>query len=125
MTAYYNSSPEMEVIMQKKLIMAIYDTDENTITAAFDDESAEKLYVPDLEDVLDTTIVTRSELDLMLEDDVFEYTRLMLSGEMQEYLDGTAEAYRVERQEIKNSLCEVYNEATAEYLSREFMMYDS
>ena len=111
--------------MQKKLIMAIYDTDENTITAAFDDGCAEKLYVPDLEDTLDTTIVTRSELDLLLEDDVFEYTRLMLSGEMQTYLDCTAKAYKEERLDIKASLLESCDEATAEYLSREFMMYDS
>ena len=116
--------PGMEVIMQKKLVMATYDMDDNTITAAFSDGSTERLYVPDLEDALETTIVTRSELDLLLYTDVFEYTQLMLTGEMQGYLDGTSTAYREQRQEIKDNLGEVYDENTAEYLSREYMMYD-
>ena len=116
--------PGMEVIMQKKLIMAIFDMDDNTITAAFSDGSAVRLYVPDLEDVLETTVVTRSALDLLLETDVFEYTHLMLTGGMQGYLDGTAGAYREQRQEIKDSLSSIYDEAAAEYLSREYMMYD-
>ena len=64
--------PGMEVIMQKNLIMATYDMDDNTITAAFSDGSTERLYVPDLENTLETTIVTRSELDLLLYTDVFE-----------------------------------------------------
>ena len=116
--------PGMEVIMQKKLIMATYDMDDNTITAAFSDGSTERLYVPDLEDTLETTIVTRSELDLLLYTDVFEYTQLMLTGGMQGYLDGTAGTYREQRQEIKDSLRSIYDENTAEYLSREYMMYD-
>ena len=87
--------------MQKKLIMATYDMDDNTITAAFSDGSTERLYVPDLEDALETTIVTRSELDLLLYTDVFEYTQLMLTGGMQGYLYGTSAAYREQRQEIK------------------------
>ena len=110
--------------MQKKLIMAIYDMDDNMITAALSDGSSEKLYVPDLEDALETTIVTRSELDLLLYTDVFEYTQLMLTGGMQGYLDGTSTAHREQKQEIKDRLSEVYDEATAEYLSREYMMYD-
>ena len=110
--------------MQKKLIMAIYDMDDNTITAAFSDGSTERLYVPDLEDALETTIVTRSDLDLLLFTDVFEYTQLMLTGEMQGYLDGTDGAYREQRQEIKERLSEVYDETAADYLSREYMMYD-
>ena len=110
--------------MQKKLIMAIYDMDDNTITTAFSDGSTERLYVPDLEDALETTIVTRSELDLLLYTDVFEYTQLMISGQMDSYLSGTSTAYREQRQEIKDSLSSNYDETTAEYLSREFMMYD-
>ena len=116
--------PGMEVIMQKKLVMATYDMDDNMITAAFSDGSTERLYVPDLEDTLETTIVTRSELDLLLYTDVFEYTQLMLTGGMQSYLDGTSTALREQRQEIKESLGEVFDEAAAEYLSREYMMYD-
>ena len=116
--------PGMEAIMQKELIMATYDMDDNTITAAFSDGSTERLYVPDLEDMLETTIVTRSELDLLLYTDVFEYTQLMLTGGMQGYLDGTSTAYREQRQEIKDNLDEVYDENTAEYLSREYIMYD-
>ena len=110
--------------MQKKLIMAIYDMDDNMITAAFSDGSSEKLYVPELEDALETTIVTRSELDLLLYTDVFEYTQLMLTGGMQGYLSGTSTAYQEQRQEIKESLSEAYDETAAEYLSREYMMYD-
>ena len=116
--------PGMEVIMQKKLIMAIYDMDDNMITAAFSDGSTERLYVPDLEDALETTIVTRSELDRLLYTDVFEYTQLMLTGGMQCYLDGTSTAHREQKQEIKESLSEAYDETAAEYLSREYMMYD-
>ena len=68
--------------------------------------------------------MTRSEFDLLLERDVFEYTQLMLTGGMQGYLDGTSTAFCEQRQEIKESLGEFYNEAAAEYLSREYMMYD-
>ena len=110
--------------MQKKLIMATYDMDDNMITAAFSDGSTERLYVPDLEDALETTIVTRSELDLLLYTDVFEYTQIMLTGEMRGYLSGMSTAYREQRQEIKDSLRSIYDEATAEYLSREYTMYD-
>ena len=110
--------------MQKKLIMATYDMDDNMITAAFSDGSTERLYVPDLEDALETTIVTRSELDLLLYTDVFEYTQLMISGQMDSYLRGMSTALREQRQEIRDGLRSIYDEATAEYLSREYMMYD-
>jgi len=49
--------------------------------------------IPDYEESLDTTMITRSLLDRLMEDDVFSYAHLMITGKMQAYLDDYAREY--------------------------------
>ena len=63
--------------MNKELVMAIYDMDDNIITAVFSDRSVENYYIPDYEDTLETTAAMRSQLELLLENDVYSYVQLM------------------------------------------------
>ena len=111
--------------MNKELVMAIYDMDDNIITAVFSDRSVEDYYVPDYEDTLETTIAMRSQLELLLENDVYTYVQLMLSGSMMEYLGGIVSEQEAQRKAIRNDLRSVCDDATADYLAREFMMYDN
>ena len=110
--------------MYKELVMAIYDMDDNIITAVFSDRSVEDYYVPDYEDTLETTAAMRSQLELLLENDVYTYVQLMLSGSMMEYLGGIASDMKTQRLAVRDDLGSVYDDATANYLAREFMMYD-
>ncbi len=111
--------------MNKELVMAIYDMDDNIITAVFSDRSVEDYYVPDYEDTLETTASMRSQLELLLENDVYSYVQLMLSGSMMEYLGGIVSDMKTQRLAVRDDLRNICDDATAEYLSREFMMYDN
>ncbi len=91
----------------------------------FTDGSTASYYIPDYEESLDTTMITRSLLDRLMEDDVFSYAHLMITGKMQAYLDDYAREYSDLRRGIEEDLRKTNNDATAAYLAREFMMYDS
>ncbi len=106
-------------------IMAGYDMDTGYLHVMFTDGSTADYYIPDYEETLDTTMITRSQLDRLMEEDVFSYTHLMITGKMQAYLDDYAREYSDLRRGIEEDLRKTNDDATAAYLAREFMMYDS
>lgn len=105
--------------------MAGYDMDTGYLHVMFTDGSTASYYIPDYEESLDTTMITRSLLDRLMEDDVFSYAHLMITGKMQAYLDDYAREYSYLRRGIEEDLRKTNDDATAAYLAREFMMYDS
>jgi len=105
--------------------MAGYDMDTGYLHVMFTDGSTADYYIPDYEESLDTTMITRSLLDRLMEDDVFSYAHLMITGKMQAYLDDYAREYSDLRRGIEEDLRKTNDDATAAYLAREFMMYDS
>lgn len=106
-------------------IMAGYDIDTGSLHVMFSDGSTASYYIPDYEDTLDTTMITRSQLDRLMEEDVFSYAHLMITGRMQEYLDGCAGEFSDLRRSIEENLRKTDDDATAAYLAREFMRYES
>jgi len=105
--------------------MAGYNMDTGYLHVMFSDGSTAEYYIPDYEESLDTTMITRSLLDRLMEDDVFSYAHLMITGKMQAYLDDYAREYSDLRRGIEEDLRKPNDDATAAYLAREFMMYDS
>lgn len=105
--------------------MAGYDMDTGYLHVMFTDGSTADYYIPDYEESLDTTMITRSLLDRLMEDDVFSYAHLMITGKMQAYLDDYEREYSDLRRGIEEDLRKTNDDATAAYLAREFMMYDS
>lgn len=111
--------------MNSIFIMAGYDMDTGMLWVMFSDGSTANYSVDAFENSLKTTLITRSRLDWMLENDVFTYARLMITGKMQEYLDDYAKERSSVRNDVEAQLRKTCDDATAAYLAREFMMYES
>ena len=102
--------------------MAGYYMDKGYLHVMFTDGSAADYNIPEYENTLNTTM--RCQLDRLMEEDVFSYAHLMITGKMQEYLNNSAKEYRDLRRGIEEDLRKTNDDAAA-YLSREFMMYES
>lgn len=108
---------------------ALFNNDNNCVEIYFDDENFTviKLYTPDIENELQTTIYTRSQLDLLAEKNPLEYARLILAGEFQDYLDALAEENEETSSTIRKQLMAHYpdmSDSQIDSLVREYRMYD-
>lgn len=106
-------------------IAAGYDIDEGVLRVLFCDGSDAEYNIEKYESSLSTTSVTRAQLTWLLDNDVFSYVQLMITGNMQQYLDDYAREHRSMYETVRDQLKEHHDRATAEYIAREFMMYDS
>ena len=111
--------------MNRKIISAEYNIDTGMLRVKFSVGITAEYYIGCFEDTLDTTIATRAELDWLLDNDPLTYAQLMITGRMQEYLDICAREYSEVQSDIVASVRMTGNDATTDYITREFMMYDS
>ena len=79
------------------IALAVYDADYNLVKAFFDKGALVLIYCGWVEDALDTTIASRSELDWLLDNAPATYAELVLSGKMQEYLHANQREYAEQR----------------------------
>ena len=112
--------------MTMKIKVASFNDDTNCVEVCFNDFATVNLYIPDIEDNLHTTMYTRSQLELLAENNPAEYAEMVLNGTMQDYLDLLAEENKDTSNIIRNQLKEHYPDMSCiqiENLAREFSMY--
>ena len=68
----------------KTIKYCAYNIDSGTVDIIFDDDTAISLLCSQIEKELDTTILTRSHLDWLIDNEPLPYAKLVLSGEMQQ-----------------------------------------
>lgn len=111
----------------RKIKRAIYNVDTASVEIYFNDLTTIRLYTPEIEKSLHTTIYTRSQFQLLADTNPLEYARLILSGEMQNYLDLLKEENRSISNDIRLQLKERYpdmSDTQIDSLVREYRMYN-
>jgi hypothetical protein len=85
------------------------------------------LYVPELQYEFRTTVYSKSRMDLLIDSEPLEYVRMVLDGTMQEYLDEIDGIYHEQERTISKQIQKKQggSERMADYLAREFLMYES
>ena len=89
------------------IMSAIYDDDYNVVKVSFEKGAMVIIICSWIEDGLDTTVASRSELNWMIDNEPASYAELVLSGEMQQYLNTCQHEYFEQSKDV----------------STEFMMY--
>lgn len=102
-----------------------YNIDSGAIDIIFDDNTAISLLCNQIEKELDTTILTRSHLDWLIDNEPLTYAKLVLSGEMQNYLKQYSKDQKEQEYNIRQRLEKYYPTETAREIAREFMMCDN
>jgi len=108
--------------------VASFNDDTNCVEVCFNDFATVNLYTPDIEDNLHTTMYTRSQLELLVENNPIEYAEMVLNGTIQNYLDLLADENKDTSNTIRNQLKERYpdmSDTQIDNLVREFSMYNS
>jgi hypothetical protein len=79
-----------------------------------------------VEGSLNTTVITRSKLVWLKDNEPSTYAELAITGRLQSFLDQYAVHYHRKRNSVEKQLIEYYNsdKAYAAAIAREIMMYD-
>ena len=72
---------------------AVYDDDKNVVTVSFAKGVSVIIYCGWVEDGFDTTIVSRAELNWLIDNEPMTYAELVLFGGMKDYLNGCQRDY--------------------------------
>jgi hypothetical protein len=100
-----------------------YNEDNGSINVILENGQIVSLLCNEIEAQLNTNIVTSSRLEWLKENDLISYADMVLSGEMQTYLDQYLSGYREEKKTIRKQMEQVYDKNTADEITNEFMMY--
>ena len=100
-----------------------YNDDTGTIDIICSDGAKISLKCSEIEAELDTTIQSRSKLDWLIDNEPMTYAELVLSGNMQDYLNRIDKSYSEQSDTIRNQLETKYDKQTANNITRELMMY--
>lgn len=108
------------------IIKCVYDDDNDTIQTVYDNGNTLYLKCSEIEEKLDTTIISRARLQWLLDNDPLSYLEMALGGELQtyctEYNAASSELNNTVREQLLNS---GYSESTAQNIADEFTRYDS
>lgn len=85
------------------------------------------LYVPELQYEFRMTVYSKCRMDWLIDNEPLEYARMVLGGTMQKYLDRIDGIYHDEEKRISKQIQKKkgYSESMADYLAREYLMYDN
>jgi len=72
---------------------AVHDDDYNIVKVFFDKGATVLIYCGWVEDALNTTVASRSELNWLIDNDPATYAQLVLTGEIQKYLSNNQREY--------------------------------
>jgi hypothetical protein len=102
-----------------------YNCDTDSITFAKPDGSPITILCSAVEESLHTTVITRSKLIWLKENEPSTYAELILADRMQEFLNQYGESYCRQEEAIEKQLTEHFNgdKAYAAAIAREIMMY--
>ena len=103
-----------------------FNIDTACIDVIYENGSMLSLYVPLIEESLQTTAYSHSKLDFLLDSDPLEYARMVLDGTIQEYVDIFDGYFHKQKNKISEQLQEKdgYSESMADDFAREILMYD-
>jgi hypothetical protein len=104
-----------------------YNIDTACVEVIYENGSTLSIYTPMIEESLRTAAYSLSKLNWLIDNEPLEYVRMVLDGTMQEYLyriDGVfyEQEKTISKQIQKKKGC---SESMADYLAREYLMYDS
>ena len=108
-----------------KIKHCAYNMDSGTVDIIFDDGTGISLLYSQIERELDTTIITRSQLDWLIDNEPLTYAKLVLSGKIESYLKQYAKEQAEQERDVRQQLEQYYLPETAREIAREFMMYDN
>jgi hypothetical protein len=103
-----------------------YNCDTDSITFAKPGGSTMTILCSAVEETLHTTVITRSKLVWLKENEPSTYAELIVTDRMQDFLSQYGENYRQQEEGIEKQLTEHFNgdKAYAAAIAREIMMYD-
>lgn len=111
--------------MIKKIKHCDYNMDSGTVNIIFDDGTGISLLCSQIERELDTTILARSHLDWLIDNEPLTYAKLVLSGKIESYLKQYVKEQAKQESDIRRQLENHFPPKTAREIAREFMMYDN
>lgn len=111
--------------MIKKIKHCAYNMDSGMVDIIFDDGTGVSLLCSQIERELDTTILARSHLDWLIDNEPLTYVKLVLSSKIESYLKQYSKEQAEQESDIRRQLEQHYPPETAREIAREFMMYDS
>ena len=105
---------------------AKYNIDSGCIDIVYADGTSMNILCNMIEDAMELTVIQRSEFDRLVYDHPIEFARLVLSGELENYLKSHARDYKSQEDNIRKQLVENnYTAEQADAIAREFMRYDN
>lgn len=110
-------------MLKIKTCAFIHDT--ACVDIIFDNGEGVSLYTVEIENQLEADMVGRSKMDWLIFNEPMTYVQLILSGEMQGFLDGYSRSQHNLESNVRKSLEKRFSPEQARNIAREFMMYDS
>ena len=100
-----------------------YNWDDGTVDIINIDGTKISLKCSEIEAELDTTIISHSKLDWLIENEPLTYAELVLNGDMQGYLNLIDKSYSNQKATIQAQLEKQFSKNIADDIAREIMMY--
>ena len=103
-----------------------FNIDTACVETIYDNGDMLSLYVPDIECEFRTTVYSECRMDWLIYNEPLEYVRMVLDGTMQDYLDRIDDMYYDQEEKISRKIQKKKgcSESMAEYLAREYLLYD-
>lgn len=102
-----------------------YNMDSGFLEVTYDDGCMLSVNCSEIEENLNTNIVTRSRLQWLLDNDPFSYLEMALSFELQEYCNHIEQQTMEQNQIIQKQLLDNnYTERSAQCIISDFNRYD-
>lgn len=107
-----------------KIKSCAFNHDTAYVDLIFDSGGVISIYTVEVENQIETGMAGRSKRDWLIFNEPLTYAQLVLSGEMQDFLDGYSKSYHRTESNIRKDLEKHLIHEQARDIAREFMMYD-
>jgi len=100
-----------------------FNHDTACVDLIFDGGEVISIYTVEVENQIETDMAGRSKMDWLIFNEPLTYAQLILSGEMQDFLDCYSKSYHRTESNIRKDLETCLTPAQARGIAREMMMY--
>lgn len=107
-----------------KIQSCAFNHDTACVDLIFDSGEVISIYTVEVENQIETGMAGRSKMDWLIFNEPMTYVQLILSGEMQDFLDGYSRSQRNLENNVRKRLEKRFSPEQAREIAREFMMYD-
>lgn len=108
-----------------KIKSCAFNHDTACVDVVFDNGECINIYTVAVEQEIETDMAGRSRMGWLIDNEPLTYVNLILSGEMQGYLDRHSKSQHSLEIGVRKSLEKQFSPEQARQIAREFMMYDS